>query len=144
MTATRHKRHKQGTPWTLEEIEERRNWWKQYRTLEKRKRREQYRALRNDLIKEMGGVCEICGSDYKLEFDHKNWREWKLEKVNYLKRIRIYWEEYRRGELRLLCKECNQFRWKKKEKNNEGANTGDARSDADNAVEAEELVARSN
>lgn len=75
-------------------------------------RRNQYYKLRDKLIEDMGGKCEICGSTVKLEVDHKDGRDWDLHKPNRLTRIRRYRKEWEQRLVRLLCKKCNQFRWK--------------------------------
>jgi 5-methylcytosine-specific restriction endonuclease McrA len=66
------------------------------------------RAMREDLIREMGGACAVCGRTKSLEFDHYPERTTeRFEKFNQGTRLRKYAAEWRRGNLRLLCCWCN-------------------------------------
>lgn len=63
--------------------------------------------VRAQLITQLGGKCVQCGSDYELEFDHKEPRDWEPEKKSSDHRICIYRREIKQGKIQLLCKTCN-------------------------------------
>jgi 5-methylcytosine-specific restriction endonuclease McrA len=71
-----------------------------------------YRKIREQLIKDMGSICVKCGSDVKIEIDHIHGRDWDVKRLNRLSRIKKYAQEWKEGKVRLLCKKCNQFRWR--------------------------------
>lgn len=74
----------------------------------KQRVREMCERRRVELIERLGGKCEICKSRKKLEIDHPHGRDWKVEKVASHMRIKIYEAEAARGEVRLLCSDCNK------------------------------------
>lgn len=63
-----------------------------------------------ELIIAMGSQCWGCGSTHDLEIDHPNGRDWQPRKKSFSHRIIIYWREWLRGEVRLLCAKCNADR----------------------------------
>lgn len=65
------------------------------------------RLEREKLIRALGGKCALCGSEERLEFNHKFGRNWIAEKKNSMTRMRLYLEDYENGKLRLLCRTCN-------------------------------------
>ena len=74
--------------------------------------RNTYWKMREKLIRDMGGKCVLCGSKEKLEVDHKDGRTWDIKKLNRVMRVKRYRAEFEAGLVRLLCKNCNQFRWR--------------------------------
>ena len=63
--------------------------------------------VRQDLLELMGERCAFCGSTDDLTFDHLRARDWKLEKVGSVQRMRIFRKEFWAGKLQLLCRSCN-------------------------------------
>jgi hypothetical protein len=61
------------------------------------------------LIEKLGGKCELCPEDdpAKLEFDHKNGRDYDVSKLSSTARLARYAREAEKGEGRLLCGPCN-------------------------------------
>lgn len=78
------------------------------------------RALRQTLIKQLGGKCVLCpeSDPRKMEFDHKDGRDWVPNKLSYSARMKRYQREADAGKLRLLCQDCNL---KAREKADSGA-----------------------
>ena len=62
---------------------------------------------REELVKLLGGKCEICGTRKNLEIDHKFGRDWDLRAKSRWQRQIIYRKEYEQNLLRLLCKTHN-------------------------------------
>ena len=67
-----------------------------------------YWRRRKWLIEQLGGKCAECGMTKRLEIDHLQPRERKVEKVNSVTRAKRYIEEYRRGLVQLPCRKCNR------------------------------------
>ena len=69
--------------------------------------RRHYYKKRNELIKQLGGKCVICGcTDYsKLEFDHINPFSKKIDISNKITSPNIIKEEL--GKIQLLCRNCH-------------------------------------
>jgi hypothetical protein len=63
-----------------------------------------------ELIAAMGGRCWGCGATHDLQIDHPNGRDWKPREKSFCHRIIIYWREWLRHEVRLLCATCNEDR----------------------------------
>ena len=63
---------------------------------------------RQELIQQLGGACVKCGKTNKLEIDHKNGRDYKLEKLSQAGRVRRYLKEALEGLLQVLCPPCNK------------------------------------
>lgn len=79
--------------------------------------RERASRMRLQLIIDMGGKCVLCGSIHKLEFDHPNGRDWQPSHYSRWTRMKLYRQDWERGNLRLLCEYCNRKdgnsrRWK--------------------------------
>ena len=79
-------------------------------------RKKKYREEKENLFREMGNKCDICGTDKNLDFDHVGgWRSYTLTEgnINCLTRVRLYrkeWEDFKAGTgkpVRLLCRSCN-------------------------------------
>lgn len=75
-----------------------------------RAQREAVRARnkRSMLIFLLGGVCKKCGSDEQLEFHHKYGRTWEARKCSRLRRMVLYFRDYDKGLLTILCHNCNK------------------------------------
>lgn len=62
------------------------------------------------LIARLGGVCEICKSTERLEFDHHpgpcEWGD-SRKRPSRWQRMVLYEREADEGKLRLLCRSCN-------------------------------------
>jgi hypothetical protein len=68
------------------------------------------RRLREELIAQLGGKCEMrfkgpCAGE--LQFDHKEGRDYNPNKLSYSARMARYRREAEAGELRLLCEKHN-------------------------------------
>ena len=83
-------------------------WQKQ--AYQRQWKREKYEKERDELVELLGGKCQWCGSNEKLEVHHDNGdRDWDLVKVSCLTRIRRYRKEYEAGvKMYLLCKKCHK------------------------------------
>ncbi len=57
----------------------------------------------------LGGRCEVCGTQLELEIDHIHGRNYDLQVMAYHTRVKQYWLEFERGEIRLLCKRHNGY-----------------------------------
>lgn len=84
-----------------------------HRTHVERKNREAKTTLAA-LINVLGGRCASpfkdprCTLLERLEVDHVDGREWRLDGVKFYQRIERYLDEYKRGvRLRVLCRSCN-------------------------------------
>lgn len=68
-------------------------------------------SLLEQLTKESGPVCAICGIGCELEnlqIDHRDGITWRFHSLNRLDRTRRMWREYERGiALRAACLACN-------------------------------------
>ena len=71
---------------------------------------DKYFRRRQEAIEYLGGVCVDCGSDYLLEFDHKNpeEKEHNISKLFSGARYEKLYKEVNKCELR--CIACHQFR----------------------------------
>jgi hypothetical protein len=78
------------------------------------------KKLKAELVKSMGGICALCGENNpeKLEFDHKDGRDYEANKLSYSARLARYKREFEAGLLRLLCSDCNLS---ERKKNDNGA-----------------------
>lgn len=72
-----------------------RNWAK--------RRSEQLRTV-------LGGKCSACGETEKLEFDCRQPKGHRHHTLEYSSRVSFYLAEHRRGNLQLLCKDCNAIK----------------------------------
>jgi 5-methylcytosine-specific restriction endonuclease McrA len=71
----------------------------------------QLAALRRAaLIQALGGCCVKCGTDKRLEFDHKDpaTRTWQAKSLNQYMRLIRYEQDAAAGLIQLLCKRDNQ------------------------------------
>lgn len=68
------------------------------------------KKIRAALLAKLGGKCVLCQKDDpdKLEFDHINGRNYEPRKLSYKMRMIRYRREAAKGELRLLCGDCNR------------------------------------
>lgn len=64
---------------------------------------------RSRLLAVLGGECYKCGSKEHLELDHPYGREWVARDKNRWTRMKLYWEDYEAGNLRILCRDCNKL-----------------------------------
>jgi hypothetical protein len=73
------------------------------------------KKIRADLLEKLGAFCVDCGEDAedKLEFDHINGRDYEARKLSYRQRMIRYRREAARGELAVVCSDCNLKRRKK-------------------------------
>lgn len=71
-----------------------------------------YHRQRRWLIDVLGGRCERCGQDYDLQFHHVHGRTWVARKTARWVRIARYIREAARGEIELLCADCNKVEGK--------------------------------
>lgn len=55
----------------------------------------------------MGGACQFCGATQPLEFDCHPVPETSHHFMPWPQRIRFYWQQFLKGNLRLLCKRCH-------------------------------------
>lgn len=75
-----------------------------------KRQREWASRKRLELIDLLGGKCLSCGSKEKLEFDHVNnsLRDWEAAKLDQSSRMSKYWQDYKNGNIQLLCEMCNR------------------------------------
>lgn len=73
------------------------------------------KKMRDDLLAKLGAWCVDCGEDDPdvLEFDHINGRAYLPNKLSYRQRMTTYRREAERGELAVVCADCNKKRRKK-------------------------------
>jgi hypothetical protein len=64
-------------------------------------------ASRNELRQLMGGVCQMCPATQPLEFDCYPVPETSHHFMPWPQRIRFYWQQHLKGNLRLLCRKCH-------------------------------------
>lgn len=64
---------------------------------------------RSRLLVQMGGECAKCGSTKNLQLDHPFGRDWVAKDKNRWTRMKLYWEDYEAGNLRILCERCNKL-----------------------------------
>lgn len=69
------------------------------------KRNAEARKIKAQLMLKRGNKCEWPGCDARtnLTFDHRYGRDYALESMNQLTRLRRYVQEEREGKIRLLC-----------------------------------------
>lgn len=65
-------------------------------------------ARRLELIEEMGGVCNYCGTTEDLQFNHTKKRTWSSGAVSRVKRIELYRRDFEADVLNLACGDCNR------------------------------------
>lgn len=67
------------------------------------------KKMRAALLEKLGAFCVLCGEDDpdQLQFDHKNGRDYVLNKLSYKHRMTIYTREAEKNLLRVLCVDCN-------------------------------------
>lgn len=72
------------------------------------------KQIRADLLQKLGAWCVDCGEDEvdKLQFDHINGRNYLPHKLSYRQRMTNYRREAERGELAVVCADCNLKRRK--------------------------------
>lgn len=70
-------------------------------------RRRNYHKARKQLIKELGGKCVCCGTKNRLEFHHKEPRDWDPHKTSRWVRLARYRREAEEGKVELRCRHCN-------------------------------------
>jgi hypothetical protein len=64
---------------------------------------------RSRLLERLGGECAKCGATENLELDHPFGREWVARDKNRWVRMKLYWQDYESGNLRILCERCNKL-----------------------------------
>jgi hypothetical protein len=65
------------------------------------------RKMRRMIFKALGRICRNCGTKQRLEFDHPTGRTWKADQYSGLTRIRMYWKDFKKRKLSVLCRHCN-------------------------------------
>jgi hypothetical protein len=70
--------------------------------------REQAALIRWWLLQKLGDYCTLCGSVDRLEFDHPHGRDYELCAISPYQRMQRYLKDWAAGDLRVLCKACNQ------------------------------------
>jgi 5-methylcytosine-specific restriction endonuclease McrA len=65
------------------------------------------RKARAELISEMGGACQFCGTPQSLEFDVHPMADTSHHFFDSARRMRFYWQMKLIGNLRLLCRKCH-------------------------------------
>lgn len=68
---------------------------------------ENYQKIRQHFIKLLGGECAFCHSKENIEFDHIIPCLTNMSKMSRSKREWHWFTEYEKGNLQLLCSECN-------------------------------------
>jgi len=68
---------------------------------------ENYRRVRNHIFKLLGRVCVMCGSIENLEFDHIIPNGYARHDKS-SERVWEWIESYDKGNLQILCKDCNR------------------------------------
>lgn len=66
------------------------------------------RRIRARITAELGGKCAECGDCDSLEFHHTAPRRWQAAAVSRWMRAKLYLDDHHRGELELLCADCNK------------------------------------
>lgn len=61
------------------------------------------------MVSEMGGRCSRCPATEKLEFHHTKPRTWAANRVGRWSRLKLYREDWLRGDIELLCSRCNKI-----------------------------------
>lgn len=86
-----------------------------------RKERRAARLLREQLLDTMGRVCKLCGRRRgPWHLDHPYGRSWRVRDHSRLDRMKKYLRDWEQGNLRVLCKKCNETdgahrRWARQE-----------------------------
>jgi len=65
-------------------------------------------ALRDFIRESLGGKCKKCGSKDELSFHHTKVRTWACRNQNLMQRMRLYYKDFLKGVLDLLCMDCNR------------------------------------
>ena len=73
-------------------------------------KKENYQRIRTHLFQLMGYVCKHCGSIESLEFDHIIPNGYMRHNVGASKRIWEWLESYDKGNLQVLCANCNKLK----------------------------------
>lgn len=68
---------------------------------------ENYQKIRTHFIKLLGGECVFCHTKEGLQFDHIIPSKIQMNKMSRSKREWHWFDEYAKGNLQLLCAECN-------------------------------------
>lgn len=59
----------------------------------------------------LGGKCAGCGGTLLSVLEPNHWRpegrQWSARKLSRMKRALAYCEDYKRGDLNVLCRRCN-------------------------------------
>jgi 5-methylcytosine-specific restriction endonuclease McrA len=75
--------------------------------------KQKHQELRNQVLNLLGPTCRKCGATENLEFDHvHDTKAYVTCRMSRLHRHRVYLEEAKRGELQILCAECNRLKGK--------------------------------
>jgi len=70
-------------------------------------KQENYIKIRQHFIKLLGRECNFCHTKDNLEFDHIIPCKTDMSKMSRSKREWHWFDEYAKGNLQLLCAECN-------------------------------------
>ncbi len=64
-----------------------------------------YHRRRAELVEQLGGRCDVCGSTAELQLDHPHGRDWPKLPAAYSRwrRLTLYLRDAAAGNLRLLC-----------------------------------------
>jgi len=68
---------------------------------------ENYKKIRQHFIKLLGGECCYCHTKENLEFDHIFPCRTDISKMSRSIREWHWFDEYEKGNLQLLCSDCN-------------------------------------
>jgi hypothetical protein len=77
------------------------------KTRRRAQRRRNYKRGRAELVAELGGQCVVCTTKKKLEFHHKEPRDWDPGKTSRWVRLARYRREAEQGKVELRCRHCN-------------------------------------
>jgi len=75
-------------------------------------KRKQYLSSKAYLMDRLGGICARCSKTERLQFDCIEPRGKEHHGKSLYDRMRFYMQEFRRGNLQLLCTPCHQLKSK--------------------------------
>lgn len=73
-----------------------------------KQKHDRYIKLRKHLESLVGERCVLCGcEDPDWQFDHPNGRTYDVSRIDSYKRLKMYIEDFKKGNGRRLCSTCN-------------------------------------